>query len=179
MIRALVIAFALAAPATAAPFELTSTSFADGAVLAQRHAGDLKANPNCTGTNVSPQLSWSNLPDGTLSLAFVMHDPEGRNGLGVSHWVAYGVPPARTSFAEGETTKPPAGFVGGKSTQGLDHYMGPCTPRATAYHHYTWTIIATDLAPDALPAGLTRDELFAKLAGHAKASAGLVGRFKQ
>jgi hypothetical protein len=38
-------------------------------------------------------------------------------------------------------------------------------------------VIATDLEPGALPAGLTRDELQEKLKGHAKAAAGLVGLF--
>ena len=27
-------------------------------------------NPNCVGDNVSPQFSWSNVPDGTKSLVF-------------------------------------------------------------------------------------------------------------
>ena len=42
---------------------------------------------------------------------------------------------------------------------------------------YTFTLIATDLKPGDLPAGLTRDELFAKLTGHTKGAAGLVGLF--
>ena len=44
-------------------------------------------------------------------------------------------------------------------------------------HHYTFTLIATDLDPKALPPGLTRDELLAKLQGHTKGAAGLVGLF--
>ena len=40
-----------------------------------------------------------------------------------------------------------------------------------------FTLIATDLEPNALPAGLTRAELFAKLNGHTKGAAGLVGLF--
>lgn len=42
---------------------------------------------------------------------------------------------------------------------------------------YTFTLIATDLEPGDLPAGLTRDELLAKLTGHTKGAAGLVGLF--
>lgn len=159
-------------------FTLGSSSFRDGGVLDVKHAGAIAGNANCVGRNVSPQLSWSNVPAGTKSLAFLMIDPEGRNGLEVAHWVAYGVPVTRTSFAEGEAAQPPKGYVGGKSTQGLDHYSGPCTPPATTYHHYTFVVIATDLEPNALPAGLTREELMAKLNGHAKASSGLVGLFR-
>ena len=39
----------------------------------------------------------------------------------------------------------------------LPHCLGPCTP-AGAPHHYTFTLIATDLEPTALQSGMTRDE---------------------
>lgn len=177
-IAALAALLTMAAAPPPPVFTLTSTSFKDGAVLAKKHAGNLPTNPNCVGENVSPQLAWHNVPAGTRSIVLLMIDPEGRAGAGVNHWVAYGIPPEKGGFAEGEVAKPPVGYMGGKSTQGLDHYMGPCTPPATDWHHYTFVAIATDLAPDALPAGLTREELVAKLAGHAKGSAGIVGRFR-
>ncbi len=65
----------------------------------------------------------------------------------------------------------------GKSTPGAEAYYGPCPPANTGRHHFLFTVIATDLAPDALPAGLTREELFAKLKGHAKGDSTIVGRF--
>ncbi len=76
-----------------------------------------KNNPNCVGDNVSPQFSWSNVPDGTKSLVLLMSDPEGRAPSGVSHWVAYGIPASVTGFAEGETSKASDKYVGGKSTR--------------------------------------------------------------
>ena len=60
----------------------------------------------------------------------------------------------------------------------LSNYFGPCTPPG-APHHYTFTLIATDLEPTALQAGLTRDELIKALDGHAKAATGLVGTFSK
>ena len=160
----------------AEPFMLTSSAFKDGTPLAKKNAGDNKSNPNCVGENVSPPLSWSNPPAGTKSFALTMVDPEGRGGTGVIHWVAYGIPASVTGFAEGETSKPSEKYVGGKGTAGASIYMGPCTP-AGAPHHYTFTLIATDLDPKELPPGLTRDELFAKLTGHTKGATGLVGLF--
>jgi hypothetical protein len=159
------------------PFTLSSSSFKDGALLPKKMAGDNKANPNCVGENVSPQLSWSNPPAGTVSYALIMTDPEGRGGLGVDHWHAYGIPASVTAFAEGETTKNSDKYVGGVGTAKQTHYMGPCTPPG-APHHYTFVLVATDLDAKALPAGLTRLELLAKLEGHAKGAAGLVGLFK-
>ena len=92
------------------------------------------------------------------------------------HWLAYGIPVAVTGFAEGEVSKPSDKYVGGKGSSGATTYIGPCTPKG-APHHYTFTLIATDLDPADLPAGLTRDELFAKLTGRTKGATGLVGLF--
>jgi hypothetical protein len=164
-------------PSMGNAFALTSSTFRDGAPLAVKNAGNIKGNPNCIGENVSPPLAWSNVPAGTKSFALIMYDPEGRGGLGVEHWTAYGIPASTTGFAEGETSQLSNKYVPGKGTAGLGHYLGPCTPPGTGWHHYTFTLIATDLEPNALPAGLTRAELFAKLAGHTKGSAGLVGLF--
>lgn len=162
----------------AEPFMLTSPPIKDGGMLALKNAGNIKANPNCLGENVSPPLAWSNAPEGTKSFALLMTDPEGRNGLGVSHWVAYGIPASVTSFAEGETSQPSSKYIGGKGTAGLGTYLGPCTPPGTDVHHYTFVMIATDLEPTALQPGLTQTELLTALNGHAKGSAGLVTLFK-
>jgi Raf kinase inhibitor-like YbhB/YbcL family protein len=158
------------------PFILRSSSFEDGGKLAVKNAGNNKSNPNCVGENVSPQFSWSNPPAGTVSYALLMFDPEGRGGLGVSHWVSYGIPASVTGFAEGEVSKESDKYVGGTSTPKLAHYFGPCTPPGD-WHHYTFTLIATDLDPKALKPGLTREELFKELDGHTKGAAGLIGRF--
>jgi Raf kinase inhibitor-like YbhB/YbcL family protein len=167
------------APAWAAdPFMLTSTTFKDGTLMPKKVANNTAGNANCVGENVSPQFSWPNAPAGTKSFALTMVDPEGRGGLGVFHWVAYGIPANVTSFAEGETSKLTDKYVGGKSTQGVGFYSGPCTPEG-APHHYTFVIIATDLDPKELPPGLTLPELQAKLQGRTKGAAGMVGLFRK
>jgi Raf kinase inhibitor-like YbhB/YbcL family protein len=183
LIAAAAVVLALAPGVRAAdPFTLTSTTFKDGQMMPKKVANNLSNNPNCVGENVSPQLSWKGVPDGTKSFAILMEDPEGRGGAGVHHWVAYGISPSVTSFAEGELSKQTDKFVGGKSTQGVGYYSGPCTPPGTP-HHYTFVVIATDFDPKELPAGLTREEFLAKLAppapapSHAKGAAGIIGLF--
>ncbi len=165
-----------AAANAAEVFTLTSTTFTDGSIMPKKVANNTANNPNCVGENLSPQFAWSGVPEGTKSFALTMVDPEGRRGLGVYHWVAYGIPADVTSLAEGEASKASDKYVGGKSTQGVGNYSGPCTPPG-APHHYTFVVIATDLEPTALPPGLTLPELWDKLSGHTKAAAGLVGRF--
>jgi Raf kinase inhibitor-like YbhB/YbcL family protein len=159
-------------------FTITSSSFKDGERLATKMAGNNKQNPNCVGENVSPALSWANPPAGTKSYALLMFDPEGRPPGGVSHWVAYGIPVSVTGFAEGEASQQTEKYVGGKSLMGLPHYFGPCTPPG-APHHYTFTLIATDLEPAALQPGMTRDELIKALEGHAKGATGIIGTFSK
>jgi Raf kinase inhibitor-like YbhB/YbcL family protein len=172
-----IVAMSCGRPAVAADaFMLTSTTFADGAVMPKKVSNNTANNPNCVGENVSPQFAWSGAPEGTKSFALTMVDPEGRRGLGVYHWVAYGIPPNVTSFAEGEVSKASDKYVGGKSTQGIASYSGPCTAPAST-RHYTFVVIATDLDAKELPPGLTLPEVWEKLAGHTKAAAGLVGRF--
>jgi Raf kinase inhibitor-like YbhB/YbcL family protein len=159
-------------------FTLSSPSFKDGERLAVKNAGNNKSNPNCVGENVSPALSWSNPPEGTKSFAILMFDPEGRPPGGVSHWVAYGIPASVTGFAEGEVSKPSDKYVGGTSLMKLSNYFGPCTPPGPQ-HHYTFTLMATDLEPTALAPGLTRDEAIKALDGHVKQATGLIGTFSK
>jgi Raf kinase inhibitor-like YbhB/YbcL family protein len=158
---------------------LTSSAVQDNGILATKNAcGDKQRSPNCVGENISPPLAWSNAPAGTKSFALLLFDPEGRAPAGVSHMVLYGIPADVTGFAEGELGKPSDKFVGGKSTMNLAVYTGPGTPPNTDWHHYTWTLIATDLDPKALQPGMTREELAAALKDHVKGSAGLVTRFR-
>jgi Raf kinase inhibitor-like YbhB/YbcL family protein len=167
-------------------FTLKSSTFEDGKMMPKKvanSAANTQNNPNCVGDNVSPEFSWSNVPEGTKSFVLFMTDPEGRGGAGVVHWVAYGIPSSVTGFAEGEVSKLSERYVGGKSTRGVGFYSGPCTPPNTMPHHYTFVLIATDFDPKELPPGLTRDEVIAKIAPdngppvHAKGDAGLVGLF--
>jgi Raf kinase inhibitor-like YbhB/YbcL family protein len=167
-------------------FTLKSATFEDGKMMPRKvanSAANTQNNPNCVGDNVSPELSWSNVPEGIKSFALLMTDPEGRAGAGVVHWLAYGIPASVTGFAEGEVSKPSDKYTGGKGTRGVGFYSGPCTPPNTMPHHYTFVLIATDFGPKELPSGLTRDEFIAKIAPdngppvHAKGDAGLVGLF--
>jgi len=165
-------------------FRLASKNFADGRIMPKEmsNTNAVNKNPNCVGQNVSPELHWSNVPDGTKSLVLLMFDPEGRTPFGVSHWVAYGIDPSKlTGFAEGATSKDSDQYVGGKSLMGVGHYSGPCTPPGQTAHHYTFTLIATDFAPNELPPGLTREEVTAKFgtppSPHVKGVTGLIGLF--
>ena len=177
---ALLLAGSASAASAAEPFALTSSAFKDGDVLPRKYGGyDASRNPPCGGENISPPLAWSNAPGNTKSFALVMQDPDGGNGLGSVHWVAYDIAATKTGFAEGEASKSVQGWTGGKNSIGNDHYFGPCGPAAHSLHHYVITLIATDIAPGSLKPGMTKDELLAALRGHALAPASVVARYKR
>ena len=159
-------------------FQVTSSAFQDGGLLTVRNAAD-DPTRMCGGQNISPPLQWSNVPNGTKSFGIVLLDPDGRLGEGVVHWIAYGIPGNVTSFAEGEMTKQSEKFVGGKGTRDNAMYIGPCPPVGDALHHYVFTVIATDLEPTALKGGLTRDDYYKAIVGHAKGGASIVGRYRR
>ena len=48
--------------------ELTSPAFIDGS--------DIPTKYTCDGEDVSPPLEWSNLPEGTKSIALIVDDPD-------------------------------------------------------------------------------------------------------
>ena len=100
-------------------FTLSSTTFKDGELLPKKAANTKTFNANCDGENVSPELSWSGIPEGTKSFTLSLVDPEGQRGLGLTHWVAYGIPAEVTSLAEGEASRPSDKFVGGKNRFGI------------------------------------------------------------
>jgi Raf kinase inhibitor-like YbhB/YbcL family protein len=176
----------LAGPAAQAAdvLTLTSSQIQDNGTLAIKNAcADKQRSPNCVGENISPPLQWSGVPEGTKSFALLLFDPEGRAPAGVSHMVLYGIPADVKGFAEGELSQPSEKFVGSKSTMEKATYWGPGTPPNTDWHHYTFTLVATDLDPKALQPGMTREELATALGvgtptSHVKGSAGLVTRFR-
>ncbi len=164
------------ARAAAAPFTMTSSTFADGAMLTKKQAADDPMRM-CGGENVSPALSWANAPEKTKSFVVFLIDPDGLLGQGVSHWLGYNIPASVNGLAEGEMTKGSKNFTGGKGTRDNALYIGPCPPTGEAPHHYVFTVVATDLEVGALKPGMTRDEVYAAIKGHALGGTSMIGRY--
>jgi hypothetical protein len=154
--------------------KVTSSAFADNGVIPAEHGGV----GDCGGKNVSLPVAWTHLPPKARSVAVLVSDPDGGNGLGVSHWVAYNIPAERGQLRSGEA-KEGADFTLGLNVSGVAAYRGMCPPVGDFPHHYTLTVVASDLAPGALPPGLTRDALFAALKGHALGGQSVVGLYSR
>src|SRR5215208_1635210 len=102
--------------------ELTSTAFADGAAIPVKHS--------CDGQNLSPPLAWSFCPEGTRSLALIVHDPDAPSG-DFTHWLAWNIDPEPGGLGNG--TMAPAEGLNGREEAG---YMGPCPPPGDGPHRY-------------------------------------------
>ncbi len=155
------------------PMGLTSTSFADGAVIPDKYT---QASP----APVSPALAWTNPPAGTVSFALVVDDPDTalqHTTNEVLHWAAFNIPATATSLPEGVPNDAalPDGTVQPLNTGKKPGFMGPGA-RGNVYHHYTFQLYALDtklaLGPDA-----TRAQILAAMDGHVLGKAVLVGRF--
>ena len=159
-------------------FSLSSPAFADNDILDSRNAA--KGGPcKCDGENISPTLAWSNAPEATQSFAIIVHDSVGAHGLWVTHWVGYGIPATTSAMGGGAVNTPPVdgNYVGGTNRIGKSTWFGPCPDVGDVPHHYEVMIMATDLAPDALASGLTKDDLLKELDGHGLSATSLVGRY--
>ena len=104
------------------------------------------------GRNVSLPVSWSHLPEKAKSVAVLLWDPDGNAGLGVSHWVVYNIAAERGQLKSGDA-QPGVDFTMGPNVPGAMAYRGMCPTVGDLPHHYTLTVVASDLAQGALPDG--------------------------
>ncbi|MGZ6029330.1 MAG: YbhB/YbcL family Raf kinase inhibitor-like protein [Myxococcaceae bacterium] len=144
--------------------ELTSTAFADGAAIPSKYTGD--------GAGLSPPLAWSFLPEGTKSLALIVHDPDAPSGDFI-HWVAWNIDPEPGGLGEGQAA-PDEGANG----RGDTGYMGPSPPAGHGAHRYFHELSAVDEILDLSP-GASREELEAALDGHVLGKAQLMGTYER
>jgi Raf kinase inhibitor-like YbhB/YbcL family protein len=164
----------LRAPGTGAVLALsvTSTAFANNSVMPAN-----EAQTGCgTGTNVSPDLTWSGAPAATKSFVITTFDPDAPTGTGFWHWVLYNIPPTVTSIARGAGTAPPSG-TSGLSDYGSLGYGGPCPPAGDGTHHYTFTVSALDTLLTGMPANTTGAFLTFNMRGHIIAQGTYLGLF--
>ena len=123
------------------------------------------------GRNLSPPLTWSNVPAATVEFAVVCEDPDAGNPPPFVHWVIYKIPASATGLPEGIPIDPAAampseitGAIQGVSGFRRAIYRGPAPPPGKP-HHYHFVVYALD-ANLGLKPGLTRADLLAAIDGH-------------
>jgi Raf kinase inhibitor-like YbhB/YbcL family protein len=125
---------------------------------------------------VSPPLSWSQVPDGTKSIAVLCDDPDAPGGDWV-HWVFFNLPPDTQKLDEGVPRKDqlPNGAIQGMTDYGRVGYDGPCPPPGRP-HRYVFKVYALDTTLD-LDSSAEKPDLLKAMEGHILAQGELMGRF--
>ena len=133
------------------------------------------------GQNISPQISWGDVPNGTKSfvLSIIDRHPIARNWV---HWYVINIPSSTREIAEkasGMREKMPAGSLELRNTFGDIGYGGPKPPKSSGAHDYVITVYAVNV--ESLPLGpfSTIEECTKELEGKVLASANTVGIFQQ
>lgn len=130
---------------------------------------------------MSPPLTWTDAPAGTLSYAVVMRNLS-LGAMPNYHWVIYDIPAATTSLPQAVQSGPsPPIPAGAKQTywsfDAQYSYRGPCPP---SLHDYQFTVysFATATIPVGAP-GTDPAAADAVIQANKTGSASLTGKYMQ
>jgi hypothetical protein len=157
---------------------LSTTSWQDGGVIPPKHAQP--------GHDVSPPLAWSNVPDGTVSFALIVHDIDAATSTGVDdalHWMVWNIPRAMASLPEGVPQGPQLADGTRQISMTGPNYRGPAAPSTGPLHHYVFELFALDTTLDVPAVGAqppaTRMAVVTAMTGHVRGKGTLVGVYRR
>lgn len=157
--------------------QVTSTAFSHGDPIPKKYTGE--------GQDVSPPISWSNLPEGTKELALICEDPDAPTTEPWVHWVIYKIPPDTKGLPEGVPAVPrlkqPAGALQGKnswSTGQTIGYRGPMPPAGHGVHHYWFTVYALKVRMSA-ESGFPKTALMSEMEQYILGKGQLMGTYQR
>ena len=110
-----------------------------------KHGQPLEDDQVAAAGNTSPQLSWSDAPEGTKSFTITCFDPDAPTPSGFWHWVLVDVPADVTSLdtgagAEGANLPGKAFHV--RNDGGTQCFMGAAPPEGDQVHRYFFVVHA-------------------------------------
>jgi Raf kinase inhibitor-like YbhB/YbcL family protein len=149
-----------------------------------QHQGTIPHVYSNYGDNRSVDISWHNLPAGTVELALICDDPVVGMSQPFVHWVVYNIPATAAGLPAAMPADPEpglsglAGLINGLSGVGRPGYFGPRPPLDGLTHEYHFRVYAIDTDLD-LPEGLNKEALLEAIEGHVLATGLLVGNFQR
>ncbi len=148
---------------------IKSNSFLDGGMIPSKYT--------CDGANVSPNLSWDNVPESTKSFVLICEDPDAPMGT-FTHWIMYDIP---SSVRELPENLPKDKVLPNGAKQGMTDfkkvgYGGPCPPSGT--HRYYFKLFALDTLLSLEP-GVKKETLIKAMEGHIIARGEIMGKYSR
>jgi len=122
-------------------FRLISADFKDGDRLPKAHVFNGMGH---TGGNLSPQLSWDGVPEGTQSFVVTCYDPDAPTGSGWWHWVVTDLPADTRELEQGAgggLARLPSPALQTRTDFGPPGYGGAAPPPGPP-HRYIFTVHA-------------------------------------
>ena len=112
------------------------------------HQGEIPKQYTCDGEDVSPALTWSDIPQDAKSLVLIVDDPDAPDPAAPKmtwvHWVLYNIPPAAAGLPQGITPSDlPPDTLQGMNDWKRAGYGGPCPPKGR--HRYFHKLYALDI----------------------------------
>ena len=119
--------------------KITSTAFEDG--------GEIPSLYTCEGKDISPPLSWTDVPADAKSLVLIVEDPDAPDPKSPKmvwiHWILYNIDPKSDGLPENvKSFLFPAGTEPGTTSWDKLQYGGPCPP--IGRHRYFHKLYALD-----------------------------------
>uniref|UniRef100_UPI0040498D56 YbhB/YbcL family Raf kinase inhibitor-like protein n=1 Tax=Dissulfurimicrobium sp. TaxID=2022436 RepID=UPI0040498D56 len=151
-----------------------SPAFSDGSNIPV-----IYVRPSAGGKNISPPLSWSNLPDGVKSIALSVVDihPVAKNWV---HWLVINIPKDSGGLAEGASCKAmPSGSRELRNSFKDIGYGGPQPPYGTGLHPYIFTVYALDIERLDLSDDITLEVFMKAIRPHVLEQASMTGYFER
>lgn len=144
--------------------KITSTAFKHNKMIPKKYT--------CQGEGINPPLHISDLPEGTKSLALIVHDHDLPGGDFV-HWLVWNFDPKVSDIKEEWM---PIDAQEGKNDAGKIGWIAPCPPFGK--HRYEFHLYALDSIIDLLPTSNKMD-LREEMKGKILEEASLVGFYEK
>lgn len=151
--------------------KLKSPAFHDGESIPFFHARDVY--------NRSPPLRWSGAPDGAASFVLTCKDIDAEDGKAF-HWIVYDIPGGMTLLREDF-----ARFAADEGARqaindfGEAGYAGPLPRLGDGRHHYSFTLLALNIAALNVSPGASSADVLRAAEPHVLAKAELVCAYER
>ena len=128
----------------------------------------------CLGEEISPGMTWEDVPEKTKSFAITMEAIDVPNrSTPLVLWIVYNISENVRKF---KTNSVPENALIGTNDLGKTAYSGPCPEPGAKHHRYIVQLYALDAVVD-LPAGATKHDLIHAMKNHILAEDRAIGTF--